>query len=103
MAIPVSRQHSASRESGTPADWLGRYSENWLVARRFGSRRGSGKSSTITWGSSRKTLSSQERATNDRLFRVSDLQGRVGRLDRKSTRLNSSHVRISYAGFCLKK
>src|SRR3989442_5480471 len=23
--------------------------------------------------------------------------------DRKSTRLNSSHVRISYAGFCLKK
>src|SRR3989442_6728986 len=25
------------------------------------------------------------------------------RLDRKSTRLNSSHVRISYAGFCLKQ
>src|SRR5690554_6980111 len=31
--------------------------------------------------------------------------GRPGLLgqDRKSTRLNSSHVRISYAGFCLKK
>src|SRR3989442_6206042 len=30
--------------------------------------------------------------------------GRVsGRTDRKSTRLNSSHVRISYAVFCLKK
>src|SRR5207302_3996750 len=28
---------------------------------------------------------------------------RVGRLDRKSTRLNSSHVKISYAVFCLKK
>src|SRR3989442_8196311 len=27
--------------------------------------------------------------------------GRIG--DRKSTRLNSSHVRISYAVFCLKK
>src|SRR5690554_7391303 len=27
----------------------------------------------------------------------------VGREDRKSTRLNSSHVRISYAVFCLKK
>src|SRR3989442_7096885 len=27
----------------------------------------------------------------------------VARLDRKSTRLNSSHVRISYAVFCLKK
>src|SRR5690554_7112245 len=26
-----------------------------------------------------------------------------GRVDRKSTRLNSSHVRISYAVFCLKK
>src|SRR3989442_8590788 len=27
----------------------------------------------------------------------------VTHLDRKSTRLNSSHVRISYAVFCLKK
>src|SRR5690554_7674824 len=27
----------------------------------------------------------------------------VDRVDRKSTRLNSSHVRISYAVFCLKK
>src|SRR5256885_9818824 len=27
----------------------------------------------------------------------------AGRLDRKSTRLNSSHLVISYAGFCLKK
>src|SRR5690606_41369784 len=27
----------------------------------------------------------------------------VVRLDRKSTRLNSSHVKISYAVFCLKK
>src|SRR5436309_5530344 len=27
----------------------------------------------------------------------------VGRPDRKSTRLNSSHVKISYAVFCLKK
>src|SRR5204863_8141481 len=29
--------------------------------------------------------------------------GRVRRTDRKSTRLNSSHVEISYAVFCLKK
>src|SRR5690606_41735198 len=28
---------------------------------------------------------------------------RRGRQDRKSTRLNSSHVKISYAVFCLKK
>src|SRR5690554_7430872 len=30
-------------------------------------------------------------------------EGQLVRLDRKSTRLNSSHVRISYAVFCLKK
>src|SRR5690606_42088569 len=29
--------------------------------------------------------------------------GVLRRLDRKSTRLNSSHVKISYAVFCLKK
>src|SRR5438067_4591530 len=29
--------------------------------------------------------------------------GRAGTVDRKSTRLNSSHVSISYAVFCLKK
>src|SRR5690606_39853245 len=31
------------------------------------------------------------------------LRGGTVRLDRKSTRLNSSHVKISYAVFCLKK
>src|SRR5207302_6990314 len=31
------------------------------------------------------------------------LSTRHGRRDRKSTRLNSSHVKISYAVFCLKK
>src|SRR5690606_40723657 len=30
-------------------------------------------------------------------------QPRIGRRDRKSTRLNSSHVKSSYAVFCLKK
>src|SRR5690554_927070 len=39
------------------------------------------------------------------LERVLAAGGRADRvvLDRKSTRLNSSHVRISYAVFCLKK
>src|SRR5690606_13621313 len=33
-----------------------------------------------------------------------DLSGEYkGKLERKSTRLNSSHVKISYAVFCLKK
>src|ERR1039458_10738401 len=37
--------------------------------------------------------------------RIAKLRGRaeVGGVDRKSTRLNSSHLGISYAVFCLKK
>src|SRR5690606_41899854 len=31
------------------------------------------------------------------------LEGKAEKPDRKSTRLNSSHVKISYAVFCLKK
>src|SRR5690554_3668087 len=37
-----------------------------------------------------------------RAVAAADFKGRSDR-DRKSTRLNSSHVRISYAVFCLKK
>src|SRR2546430_8171747 len=32
-----------------------------------------------------------------------DIVAGIGELDRKSTRLNSSHSQISYAVFCLKK
>src|SRR5699024_787745 len=35
-------------------------------------------------------------------FSIVNVYGSIG-LDRKSTRLNSSHVSISYAVFCLKK
>src|SRR3989442_653105 len=34
---------------------------------------------------------------------LNELRAHVEAVDRKSTRLNSSHVRISYAVFCLKK
>src|SRR5207302_8132880 len=34
---------------------------------------------------------------------VSGTLYRIASIDRKSTRLNSSHVKISYAVFCLKK
>src|SRR5690554_7380925 len=38
------------------------------------------------------------------ITRLEDSSKKSGyRIDRKSTRLNSSHVRISYAVFCLKK
>src|SRR5258705_4694188 len=36
-------------------------------------------------------------------FRVSNSQTTISPVDRKSTRLNSSHLGISYAVFCLKK
>src|SRR5687768_18228202 len=36
-------------------------------------------------------------------IQVFDQAGRVNAIDRKSTRLNSSHGYISYAVFCLKK
>src|SRR5690606_39509299 len=39
----------------------------------------------------------------DPAVEVGDRRRRAGELDRKSTRLNSSHVKISYAVFCLKK
>src|SRR5256885_11031311 len=40
---------------------------------------------------------------NRPLLSDGDTSARLGQLDRKSTRLNSSHLVISYAVFCLKK
>src|SRR3989442_7480824 len=45
----------------------------------------------------------QQRDGNPKRVVAKALQGRKWPRDRKSTRLNSSHVRISYAVFCLKK
>src|SRR5690606_41047528 len=42
-------------------------------------------------------------ASSHALWRRARLCRRSRRRDRKSTRLNSSHVKISYAVFCLKK
>src|SRR5205085_11431067 len=47
---------------------------------------------------------SRRQATRSRLFALGDIvRGMETMLDRKSTRLNSSHSQISYAVFCLKK
>src|SRR5690606_40395680 len=55
--------------------------------------------------SSRPSDPPQSQALADRLGPEAPAadQSRVEYLDRKSTRLNSSHVKISYAVFCLKK
>src|SRR5690554_7277970 len=51
------------------------------------------------------TLSAKEIIGNESQERMGLVIGQndIDTLDRKSTRLNSSHVRISYAVFCLKK
>src|SRR3989442_9426249 len=58
--------------------------------------------------SNRESFATQTYATNPSQVgiasrRTHDRVAKDSRLDRKSTRLNSSHVRISYAVFCLKK
>src|SRR3712207_8862440 len=58
-------------------------------------------------GSTRATVTGSAAPSPERLMASVQVSDRVkeamGRLDRKSTRLNSSHANISYAVFCLKK
>src|SRR5438874_10711589 len=48
-------------------------------------------------------LMAQESSEQIKTFSIGRFLGHQGNQDRKSTRLNSSHVEISYAVFCLKK
>src|SRR5256885_6062379 len=48
------------------------------------------------------TLTRQSEERDESITRINPAERRRG-LDRKSTRLNSSHLVISYAVFCLKK
>src|SRR5436853_2486209 len=52
---------------------------------------------------SRPAISLSAAATSSACARLSSAQGPAMIEDRKSTRLNSSHLGISYAVFCLKK
>src|SRR5690554_7644507 len=54
--------------------------------------------------SSKKIIQKNNNKTvSTSLMRLANLKSKQNRGDRKITRLNSSHVRISYAVFCLKK
>src|SRR5688572_31826780 len=55
----------------------------------------------IPWAE--RTISLAELRMADEWFITSAARGVVPAVDRKSTRLNSSHSQISYAVFCLKK
>src|SRR3712207_7363169 len=60
-----------------------------------------GNSSTVTNGLYRRTFRPWRRRFAEQVEQALQV-GRNGGLDRKSTRLNSSHANISYAVFCLK-
>src|SRR5438552_12471344 len=57
--------------------------------------------STVTWRSSMASSSADWVLGEARL--ISSPRTMLAKIDRKSTRLNSSHQIISYAVFCLKK
>src|SRR5690349_22102399 len=73
---------------------------HWTKRRRWNrrDRRASVESSLVSRLLPMQALERLGRRIGDPGFPRSD-----GRADRKSTRLNSSHVEISYAVFCLKK
>src|SRR5690554_3771307 len=78
-----------------------------MVLLLFGAYKGTVKNNGFFWVNPfmlKKKISLRVRNFENKPLKVNDKIGNpvmVG--DRKSTRLNSSHVRISYAVFCLKK
>src|SRR5436305_15041871 len=54
-------------------------------------------------GSCRVGATAADRFSGNAVEAINPGASEPGLIDRKSTRLNSSHVRISYAVFCLKK
>src|SRR5438034_1972087 len=61
------------------------------------------KAPVIASHSSARALVTAPRNMTDDMLRAVSKNGGVVQVDRKSTRLNSSHTVISYAVFCLKK
>src|SRR5690606_40778568 len=80
-ALPISRAAGPMRTAGGPCH-SAPPARRALSERRLRARGATGPASPQEGGGSRR---------------------RSGGSDRKSTRLNSSHVKISYAVFCLKK
>src|SRR5262245_63972712 len=94
-----------------PRSTLFPYTTLFRSHRRAGRRRPDGRGAAANGGGRdpdrlRIGVASRDDRSGDRLV-GDDLRGVVGKRDggedRKSTRLNSSHLGISYAVFCLKK
>src|SRR5690606_17612268 len=99
------RSWSSARSPPSPSSSTGDagdaepYRRAW---RHGGQAAGSGVVSCSATGGGRPHPSDREHG-RDRLLYLHDRSGCLVWQDRKSTRLNSSHVKISYAVFCLKK
>src|SRR5258708_21876121 len=85
-----------------PYTTLFRSSGDWTVPTVTQHRAGKAESSSDWIGIGGGCVDASCKATDDTLIQTGTEQD-VRRLDRKSTRLNSSHQIISYAVFCLKK
>src|SRR5437773_2979800 len=72
-----------------------------MIARPLTTRRG--ENTSAAWGVTNFLLRLLERRRPDYVAWVHDVGESFRHQDRKSTRLNSSHITISYAVFCLKK
>src|SRR5256885_6253767 len=87
LPIFVTSQQSSSRSFPAPLEPPSRRSCSGGVSQRGKTMRSDGKSDAICW----------------RVTTPAGPARLLCREDRKSTRLNSSHLVISYAVFCLKK
>src|SRR5207249_5360660 len=100
MMLQIRMGHISS-----PPFW--RYSITAHLLVPFGPRRKPGRAaaSAISPRSEHRSMAklvfNRRKQRERRLLIFSEVEGRAQ--DRKSTRLNSSHVSISYAVFCLKK
>src|SRR5690554_7755124 len=90
----VSRYGTQYSEKGTVKD-------GWITARIRSFGEFSVQIDTIAPYIKNRNFVNNGRVSGKRL--IWNISEKESGLDRKSTRLNSSHVRISYAVFCLKK
>src|SRR5699024_11300438 len=77
--------------------------ESWVGGSALDNRYGSTGMSYKQWNSSLTAKKSWFTFENEIIALGAGISSDEDREDRKSTRLNSSHVSISYAVFCLKK
>src|SRR5690606_41162744 len=89
------------KENQDPVSIIDQYNPVWDTPSEF-------SSGSMPLGNGDVGVNAWVEKSGDLLFYIGKTDtwsenGRLLKVDRKSTRLNSSHVKISYAVFCLKK